>query len=73
MLKVFHGNGFQENYLPIIKIIRERDVLKNFPKKTEGDLYLWVLDRQHYLAKQKEHPLLPPDAAAHDFIEHKDD
>ncbi|RLD05958.1 MAG: hypothetical protein DRI32_03375 [Chloroflexi bacterium] len=60
-------------YLPIVKIIRERDVLKNFPKKTEGDLYLWVLDRQHYLAQAKDYSLLPPDAAAHDFIENKGD
>ncbi len=60
-------------YLPIVKVIRERDILKNFPKKTEGDLYLWVLDRQHYLAQREERPLLPPDAAAYDFISHKDD
>jgi len=60
-------------YLPIVKIIREREVLRNFPKKTEGDLYLWVLDRQHYLAREKNYPLLPPDAAAYDFIENKDD
>ncbi len=60
-------------YLPIVEVIRERDILKNFPEKTEGDLYLWTLDRQHYLAQQEELPLLPPDAAARDFIEHKDD
>ncbi len=65
------GHWYDTVYLPIVEIIREREVLKNFPKKTEGDLYLWVLDRQHYLAEQKEHPLLPPDAAAHDFIEHE--
>ena len=60
-------------YLPIIKVIQERDVLRNFPKKTEGDLYLWVLDRQHYLAQEKQTPLVPPDIAAHDFIENKND
>ena len=60
-------------YLPIAEIIRKGNILKDFPGKTEGDLYLWVLDRQHYLAQHEKRPLLPPDAAAYDFIEHKDD
>ncbi len=59
-------------YLPIIEVIRESDVLKNFPNKTEGDLYLWVLDRQHYLAEHEKHPLQPPDAAAREFLSKKD-
>jgi hypothetical protein len=41
--------------------------LHEFPGKTEGDLYLWVLDRQHYMFK-KGHALLPPARAAHEFI-----
>ncbi len=60
-------------YLPIVQIIRESDILKDFPGKTESDLYLWVLDHQHYLAKQEGQPLQPPDEAARKFIEHKDD
>ncbi|MBT3338421.1 MAG: hypothetical protein HN855_09145 [Anaerolineae bacterium] len=60
-------------YLPIINVIQESDVLKNFPDKTEGDLYLWVLDRQHYLAEHEKHPLQAPDLAAREFIENKDD
>jgi len=55
-------------YLPIIRIIRESKVLKAFPGKTEGDLYLWVLDHQHYLAENSGHPLQPPDEAARGFI-----
>jgi len=56
-------------YLPIIGIIRESKVLKEFPSKTEGDLYLWVLDHQHYLAENSGQPLQPPDEAARGFIE----
>jgi hypothetical protein len=55
-------------YLPIIRIIRRRGILKDFPGKTEGDLYLWVLDRQAYLYKEGN-DLMPPDQAAMDFIE----
>lgn len=56
-------------YLPIIGIIRESKVLKEFPSKTEGDLYLWVLDHQHFLAENNGQPLQPPDEAARGFIE----
>ena len=56
-------------YMPIIEIIRESKIMKEFPGKTEGDLYLWVLDHQHYLAENTGQPLQPPSDAARDFIE----
>ena len=60
-------------YLPIVKVIRKSKILKDFPGRTEGDLYLWVLDHQHYLATAEGKPLQPPDQAARHFIEEKDD
>jgi hypothetical protein len=59
-------------YLPIVKIIRESEILKEFPGKTEGDLYLWVLDHQHYLAEKEGQPLQPPDQAARHFLDEAD-
>jgi len=59
-------------YLPIVKIIRESKILKEFPGKTEGDLYLWVLDHQHYLADKEGQPLQPPDQAARHFLDEAD-
>lgn len=56
-------------YLPITEVIRASEVLEDFPGKTEGDLYLWVLDRQHYLTEQKGQAMQPPDQAARDFVE----
>ena len=56
-------------YLPIVKVIRASKILKEFPGKTEGDLYLWTLDHQHYLAEQEGQPLQPPEEAAQDFID----
>ena len=29
-------------YVPIVRIIRERGILRDFPKRTEADLYLWI-------------------------------
>ncbi len=54
-------------YLPIVRAIRRSEVLKEFPNKTEGDLYLWVLDRQRYLSQEGQ-GLMTPRKAANDFI-----
>ncbi len=60
-------------YMPIVKEIRKSKILKDFPGKTEGDLYLWVLDHQHYLAEAEGESLRPPEEAALKFIEEKED
>lgn len=60
-------------YQPIIKVIRESEVLRNFPDKTEGDLYLWVLDHQHYLAEHENAPLKNPESAAREFLSEDDE
>jgi hypothetical protein len=55
-------------YQPIASSIRRSGILKEFPGKTEGDLYLWVLDRQRYLHDKGEE-LASPRKAARDFLE----
>ena len=60
-------------YFPIVKEIRQSKILKDFPGKTEGDLYLWVLDHQRYLADEEGQSLQPPEDAARDFIEEHED
>ncbi len=51
-------------YCPIIWIIRERNILKDFPNRTEADLYLWIMDHHYFLQQQGEPNW---DAAAEDF------
>ena len=67
------AHWYETVYLPIVKVIRKSKILKDFPGRTEGDLYLWVLDHQHYLAEEEGQPLKPPDKAAQQFIEEKDE
>ena len=59
---------YDDVYMPVIKIIRDTNILKEFPEKTEGDLYLWVLDHQHYLASEEGIPLQPPEDAARNYF-----
>jgi len=56
-------------YMPIVSIIRQSKLTDDFPGKTEGDLYLWALDHQHYLYKEQGKPLQSPEIAALQFIE----
>jgi hypothetical protein len=55
-------------YLPIVKAIRERGILREFPGRTEGDLYVWVLDHQHYLFNHGQ-DLSPPEVAAEQYLD----
>jgi hypothetical protein len=57
-------------YMPVVQVIRDTNILKEFPGKTEGDLYLWVLDHQRFLVDTGE-PLQPPETAARTFVDKK--
>jgi hypothetical protein len=36
-------------YMPLVKIIEETQILRNFTGRTAGDLYLWIMDHRWYL------------------------
>jgi hypothetical protein len=65
------ADWYDNVYMPVINVIRETDILKEFPNKTEGDLYLWVLDHQHYLVSEEGQILQTPVDAARNFVEGK--
>ena len=62
------AHWYDKVYMPIVEVIRRSDILKDFPDKTEGDMYMWTLDHQHYLAKERGEPLRPPHEAARKFV-----
>lgn len=59
---------YQHVYLPVVEIIREQNILKEFPELTETDLYLWVLDHQTYMQEELGWSIRPEKAAA-DLVE----
>ena len=60
-------------YLPIVKVIRQSKILRDVPGRTEGDMYLWVLDHQRYLYQEEGKDLQPPEDAARNFIKSLDE
>lgn len=55
---------FEQVYQPVVKVIREQDILLEFPEHTETDLYLWVLDHQTYLQEEMGWSIRPEKAAS---------
>jgi hypothetical protein len=50
-------------YLPIVKVVRDRNVLQEFPRLTEADIYLWVMRHRHLLEEQEGHDVGPVESA----------
>ncbi|MGZ9222250.1 MAG: universal stress protein [Anaerolineales bacterium] len=43
---------FDMLYLPVARIIHQRNILKDFPKRTETDLYIWVMEHRAALESE---------------------
>jgi hypothetical protein len=39
-------------YMPIVRVIREQNVLKSFPGRTEADLYRWIMEHRWYMRER---------------------
>ncbi len=58
---------YEDVYLPVVAAIRERGLLRWFPKRTEADLYLWVSEYRVAL-EQELGWAIRPEAAATDLM-----
>jgi nucleotide-binding universal stress UspA family protein len=54
---------YDEIYLPIVEVIRERGILRDFPERTETDLFLWISEHRAALEKSLEWTIDPATAA----------
>jgi nucleotide-binding universal stress UspA family protein len=55
---------YDEYYLPVVRVIRGRGVLRDFPGRTETDLYVWTLEHRAALADELGWEIRPGPAAA---------
>ncbi len=51
-------------YLPLVRMIRERDLLRDFPGRTETDLYVWISRHREALQREVGWEIKPGSAAA---------
>jgi hypothetical protein len=62
------ASWYDNLYMPVVKAIREHNILQDFPRRTEADLYLWITDH-HYFLSERDGNVGLEDAAV-DFAEH---
>jgi sarcosine oxidase delta subunit len=46
------NDWYQYIYMPIIQVVRDRGVLREFPRLTEADIYLWVMKNRHQIEQE---------------------
>lgn len=56
---------FENIYLPVVAVIRERGLLRDFPDRTETDLYLWLQEHKAELAACLGWEVEAEEAASH--------
>jgi nucleotide-binding universal stress UspA family protein len=59
---------YDEVYMPVVHVIQEKGILRDFPGRTEADLYLWVSEHRAALEKALGWEIRP-EAAATDLAE----
>ncbi len=47
------NDWYEYIYMPIIQVVRDREVLREFPRHTEADIYLWVMKNRHMLEDEQ--------------------
>ena len=57
---------YDDVYLPVVRVIRSRSILRYFPARTETDLYVWVSEHRSMLREELGWEI-DPGAAARDL------
>lgn len=64
------ASWYENVYMSLVGLIREQNILDEFPGRTEADLYLWILEHQNYL-KQNYGEDVSLEVAVEKFTEEK--
>jgi nucleotide-binding universal stress UspA family protein len=62
------AHWYDEVYLPVVESIRQRGILRDFPHRTDTDLYLWLAEHRATLEEGLDWGI-SPEMAADDLVE----
>ena len=54
-----------EVYRPLIRILRKYNILREFPQRTETDLYLWIIEHRWFMIEEQHRKVSLEVAARH--------
>jgi nucleotide-binding universal stress UspA family protein len=63
------AHWYDTAYLPALELMRERNLLRGFPNRTNADLYLWLYEHREELEAQLGWEV-SPERAADDLVRH---
>lgn len=66
------ADWYDHVYLPIIKVVRQMDIIKHFPGRSESDLYMWLIKHQAALREQHDLGKVDLPEAVEEFLESLD-
>jgi hypothetical protein len=46
------ASWYDKVFMPLVRVIREQNILEEFPGRTETDLYLWIIEHKDYLERE---------------------
>ena len=61
------ADWYDSVYVPIVRVIREQNLLRQFPGRTEADLYRWIMDHRWYMLERSGADP-GPEAAAAEYV-----
>ncbi|HET9221221.1 MAG TPA: DUF4032 domain-containing protein [Roseiflexaceae bacterium] len=61
------ADWYDSVYLPIVRVIREQHLLRQFSGRTEADLYRWIMDHRWYMLERSGADP-GPEAAAAEYV-----
>ncbi|MBE2195683.1 MAG: hypothetical protein IAE83_16035 [Anaerolinea sp.] len=62
------ASWYDNVYMPLIRLIREHNILEYFPGRTEADLYAWLIKHQEAMRLQYGGDYVTPEEAIQDFL-----
>ncbi|CAN5408594.1 DUF4032 domain-containing protein [soil metagenome] len=62
------ADWYDNVYLPIVRVVEDRGILRRFPKRSTADIYLWVVAHQDDLELREGHEVTPEESAV-DYAE----
>jgi hypothetical protein len=62
------ADWYDQVYLPMIEVVRQMDVIKHFPGRSESDLYMWLIRHQEALREQHDLEKIALPEAVDEFL-----
>jgi len=62
------ADWYDSVYMPVVEVLRQTNALRAFPKRTEADLYRWIMDHRWYLRERNGGADPGPLVATEDYV-----